>query len=159
MWKYHFHACVSPQNYNTLQNFRKTISPKFGADQTCEWWWQNYLGDGQVGGKQICLQLWRGEQHLNQQRPIKGSKKRTTRKETSGGQQRTDREVIITSCVGKTMERVVNKCLKWYLETNSFSATEHSFSATEQSDFRPFRSAKDQTTLTYEIEDAFKNKW
>ena len=56
------------------------------------------------------------------------------------------RPISLTSCVGKTMERVVNQRLKWYL-------------APEQAGFRQFRATEDQTTyLAQEIEDAFQEK-
>ena len=32
------------------------------------------------------------------------------------------RPISLTSCVGKTMERVVNQRLKWYLDTNDLLA-------------------------------------
>ena len=32
------------------------------------------------------------------------------------------RTISLTNCVGKTMERVVNQRLKWYLETNDILA-------------------------------------
>ena len=57
------------------------------------------------------------------------------------------RPIFLTSCVGKTMERVVNQRLKWYLETNDLLAP-------EQAGFRQFRATEDQTTyLAQEIED------
>ena len=56
------------------------------------------------------------------------------------------RPISLTSCVGKTMERVVNQRLKWYL-------------APEQAGFRQFRATEDQTTyLVQEIEDAFQER-
>ena len=59
------------------------------------------------------------------------------------------RLISLTSCVGNTMERVVNQRLKWYLETNDLFAP-------EQTGFRQFRATEDQTTyLAQEIEDAF----
>ena len=62
------------------------------------------------------------------------------------------RPLNLTSCVGKTMERVVNQRFKWYLETNDLLAP-------EQAGFRQFRATEDQTTyLAQEIEDAFQEK-
>ena len=62
------------------------------------------------------------------------------------------RPISLTSCVGKTMERVVNQRLKWYQETNDLLAP-------EQAGFRQFRATEDQTTyLAREIEDAFQEK-
>lgn len=62
------------------------------------------------------------------------------------------RPISLTSCVGKTMERIVNARLRWYLETNNLLAT-------QQSGFRQFRSTEDQTTyLAQEIEDAFQEQ-
>ena len=62
------------------------------------------------------------------------------------------RTISLTNCVGKTMERVVNQRLKWYLETNDILAP-------EQAGFRQFRATEDQTTyLVQEIEDAFQEK-
>ena len=60
------------------------------------------------------------------------------------------RPVSLTSCVVKTMERIVNERLKWYLETENLLAP-------EQAGFRQFRSTEDQATyLSQEIEDAFQ---
>ena len=62
------------------------------------------------------------------------------------------RPISLTSCVGKTMERVVNQRLKWYLETNDLFAP-------EQAGFRHFCATEDQTTyLAQEKEDAFLEK-
>ena len=62
------------------------------------------------------------------------------------------RPVSLTSCVVKTMERIVNERLKWYLETENLLAP-------EQAGFRQFRSTEDQATyLSQEIEDAFKEQ-
>ena len=56
------------------------------------------------------------------------------------------RPIRLTSCVGKTMERVVNQRLKWYLETDDLLAP-------EQAGFRQFRATEDKTTyLAQEIE-------
>ena len=49
------------------------------------------------------------------------------------------RPISLISCVGKTMERVVNQRLKWYLETNDLLTPEHA-------GFRQFRATEDQTT-------------
>ncbi|XP_052268657.1 uncharacterized protein LOC127870037 [Dreissena polymorpha] len=60
------------------------------------------------------------------------------------------RPISLTSCVGKTMERIVNARLKLYLETNNLLAK-------QQAGFRQFRSTEDQTTyMAQEIEDAFQ---
>lgn len=62
------------------------------------------------------------------------------------------RPISLTSCVVKTMERIVNARLKWYLETNDLLAS-------EQAGFRQFRSTEDQTTyLAQEVEDAFQEQ-
>lgn len=62
------------------------------------------------------------------------------------------RPISLTSCVVKTMERIVNARLKWYLETNNLLAS-------EQAGFRQFRSTEDQTTyLSQEVEDAFQEQ-
>ena len=62
------------------------------------------------------------------------------------------RPVSLTSCVVKTMERIVNERLKWYLETETLLAP-------EQAGFRQFRSTEDQATyLSQEIEDAFQEQ-
>ena len=62
------------------------------------------------------------------------------------------RPISLTSCVGKTMERVVNERLRWYLETANILAP-------EQAGFRQFRSTEDQATyLSQEIEDAFQEQ-
>ena len=54
--------------------------------------------------------------------------------------------------VGKTMERLINQRLKWYLEANQLLAT-------QQAGFRQFRSTEDQTTyLAQEIKDALQAK-
>ena len=59
------------------------------------------------------------------------------------------RPISLTSYFGKTMERVVDQRLKWYLETNDLFAP-------EQAGFRQFRATEDQTTyLAQEIENAF----
>ena len=57
--------------------------------------------------------------------------------------------VSLTSCVVKTMERIVNECLKWYLETQNLLAPEQA----------GFWSTEDQGTyLSQEIEDAFQEQ-
>ena len=62
------------------------------------------------------------------------------------------RPISLTSCVVKTMERIVNERLRWYLETNNLLAP-------EQAGFRQFRSTEDQATyLSQEIEDAFQEQ-
>jgi len=62
------------------------------------------------------------------------------------------RPISLTSCVGKTMERVANQRLKWYMETNDLLAP-------ELAGFRQLRATEDQTTyLAQEIEDAFQEK-
>ena len=62
------------------------------------------------------------------------------------------RPVNLTSSVVKTMERIVNECLKWYLETENLLAP-------GQARFRQFRSTEDQATyLSQEIEDAFQER-
>ena len=62
------------------------------------------------------------------------------------------RPVSLTSCVVKTMERIVNERLKWYLETENLLAP-------EQAGFRQFRNTEDQATyLSQEIENAFQEQ-
>ncbi|XP_070182474.1 uncharacterized protein [Littorina saxatilis] len=62
------------------------------------------------------------------------------------------RPISLTSCVVKTMERMVNQCLLWYLEKEDILAP-------EQAGFRQFQSTEDQATyLSQEIEDAFQNQ-
>ena len=62
------------------------------------------------------------------------------------------RPVSLTSCVVKSMERIVNESLKWYLETEDLLAP-------EQAGSRQFRSTENQATcLSQEIEDAFQEK-
>ena len=62
------------------------------------------------------------------------------------------RPVSLTSCVVKTMDRIVNERLKWYLETEDLLAP-------EQAEFRQFRSTEDQATyLSQEIEYTFQEQ-
>ena len=62
------------------------------------------------------------------------------------------RPISLTSCVCKTMERIVNQRMQWYLETERIIAP-------EQAGFRQYRSTEDQTThLAQAIEDAFQAK-
>ena len=62
------------------------------------------------------------------------------------------RPISLTSCVGKTMERIVNERLRWYLESRNLLAP-------EQAGFRQFRCTEDQATfLSQEIEDAFQEQ-
>ena len=62
------------------------------------------------------------------------------------------RPISLTSCVVKTMERIVNCRLMSYLETGKIISE-------EQAGFRQFRSTEDQVTyLSQEIEDAFQEK-
>ena len=60
--------------------------------------------------------------------------------------------ISLTSCLCKTMERIVNLRLQLYLETESILVP-------EQAGFRQYKSTEDQTThLTQVIEDAFQAK-
>ena len=62
------------------------------------------------------------------------------------------RPISLTSCVVKTMERIVNSRLMWYLETEKKLSE-------QQAGFRQFRSTEDQVTyVAQEIEDAFQKK-
>ena len=58
--------------------------------------------------------------------------------------------VSLTICVVKTMERIMNERLKWYVETEDLLAP-------EQAGFQQFRSTEDKATyLSQETEDAFE---
>ena len=60
------------------------------------------------------------------------------------------RPISLISCICKTMERIVNQRLQWYLETERIIAP-------EQAGFRRYKSTEDQTThLAQVIEDAFQ---
>ena len=62
------------------------------------------------------------------------------------------RPISLTSCVVKTMERIINGRLMYYLETEKILSE-------EQAGFRQFRSTEDQATyLSQEIEDTFQEK-
>ena len=62
------------------------------------------------------------------------------------------RLISLTSCVVKTMERIVSRQLMFYLETGKISSE-------EQAGFRQFTSTEDQVTYpSQEIEDAFQEK-
>jgi ribonuclease HI len=62
------------------------------------------------------------------------------------------RPISLTSCVVKTMERMVNQRLLWHLEKEDILAP-------EQAGFRQFQSTEDQATyLSQEIEDAFQQQ-
>ena len=62
------------------------------------------------------------------------------------------RPISLLSCVGKLLERIINKRLIWHLESNSVLAS-------TQTGYRQFRSTEDQLALlTQEIEDAFQEK-
>ena len=62
------------------------------------------------------------------------------------------RPISLTSCVCKTMERIINSRMQWYLETENILTA-------EQAGFRQYRGTEDQTThLSQVIEDAFQEK-
>lgn len=62
------------------------------------------------------------------------------------------RPISLTSCVVKTLERVINQRLLWYLETEKILVP-------EQAGFRQFHSTEDQVTyLAQEIEDSFQEQ-
>ena len=62
------------------------------------------------------------------------------------------RPISLLSCLGKTMERMVNKRLQFHLETNGLINQ-------TQSGFRKHRSTEDQIAyLTQEIENGFQEK-
>ena len=62
------------------------------------------------------------------------------------------RPISLTSCVCKTLERIINQRLKWYLETKKILVP-------EQAGFRQCYSTEDQATyLSQVIEDAFQDK-
>ncbi|GFR72998.1 RNA-directed DNA polymerase from [Elysia marginata] len=62
------------------------------------------------------------------------------------------RSVSLLSCLGKTMERMVNTRMTWYLEKNYILVE-------EQTGFRRGRCTEDQITLiAQDIEDGFQEK-
>ena len=62
------------------------------------------------------------------------------------------RPISLTSCVCKTMERIINQRMQWHLESQKTIVP-------EQAGFRQYRSTEDQTThLSQVIEDAFQAK-
>ena len=62
------------------------------------------------------------------------------------------RLISLLSCVGKRLERIINKRLVWHLESNSVLAS-------TQTGYRQFRSTEDQLALlTQDIKDAFQEK-
>ena len=62
------------------------------------------------------------------------------------------RPISLTTCVVKTMERMLNRRLLWYLESEHLLVP-------EQAGFRQFQCTEDQATyLSQETEDAFQEK-
>ena len=62
------------------------------------------------------------------------------------------RPISLLSCVGKLVERIINKRLIWHLESNSVLAS-------TQTGYRQFQSTDDRLALlTQDIEDAFQGK-
>src|SRR5205814_2102834 len=62
------------------------------------------------------------------------------------------RPISLLSCTGKLMERLINRRLMWFLETNS------ALSPT-QTGYRQFRNTEDQLTyLSQDIENAFQDR-
>ena len=62
------------------------------------------------------------------------------------------RPISLTSCVGKLMERLINKRLMWHLENKKHITP-------EQAAFRQDRSAEDQITyIAQAFQDAFQDK-
>ena len=62
------------------------------------------------------------------------------------------RPISLLSCVGKLLERIINKRLIWHLESNSVLAS-------TQTGDQQFRSTEDQLVLlTQDIDDAFQEK-
>lgn len=62
------------------------------------------------------------------------------------------RPISLTSCMCKTMERIINLRLQWYLESENLLVP-------QQAGFRQCYSTEDQATyLSQEIEDAFQEK-